>query len=99
MPSDAFCWARAARALWRLESETISTNPSPNAGGGMRKMTLFSASAAAKFGCAKTQPGIRASLDREEIVHAAIGRPVWIEDKARLADRTIRGHEGRDHVG
>jgi hypothetical protein len=57
MPNDAFCWAWAAKSLWRDWSERPSANPSPNVGGGIRKVTLFSATAAPKFGCAKTQPG------------------------------------------
>jgi hypothetical protein len=57
MPSDAFCCAWALNAFRRDWSEIPSTNPSPNVFIGMRKITLFAASSAAKFGCAKTQPG------------------------------------------
>jgi len=57
MPSDPFCCAWAAKAFWRDRSEMPSTNPSPNVGVGIRKMTLFAATCAAKLGCAKTQPG------------------------------------------
>jgi hypothetical protein len=57
MPSEAFCCAWALNAFWRDRSGRPSTNPSPNVLIGMRKMTLLLASSAAKFGCAKTQPG------------------------------------------
>src|SRR6266849_4067675 len=57
MPNDLLCCALAAKAAWRPESGTASTNPRPNVGVGMRKMALFAATAAAKFGCWMLQPG------------------------------------------
>src|SRR5258708_21291178 len=47
----AFLLARIA------ESGMASINPLPKTGVGMRKMTLLAWSAAAKFGCARVQPG------------------------------------------
>src|SRR6266404_1659228 len=57
MPNDLLCCALAVNVAWRPESGTASTNPAPNTGVGMRKMTLFAATAAAKFGCVMLQPG------------------------------------------
>src|SRR5712671_3684140 len=57
MPNDLLCCELAAKVAWRPESGTASTNPRPNVGVGMRKMTLFAESAAAKFGCVMLQPG------------------------------------------
>jgi hypothetical protein len=41
---------------------------------------------------------VRAPLNREEIVHAAIRCSVGIQYEPRLPNRTIRGDEGRDHI-
>src|SRR5262249_19993877 len=60
MPNDPLRCAPAAKVACRPESGTASTSPSPNVGEGIRKMTLFAVTAAAKFGCAMLQPGASA---------------------------------------
>ena len=57
IPNCDFKKPFAAKFVWRARSDTFSTNPRPKVGVGMRKMTLFAASSAAKFGCAILQPG------------------------------------------
>src|SRR5215831_2929132 len=57
IPSDARALAVALRLSIKAWSGVASTSPSPNIGVGMRKITLFCASAAAKFGWARLQPG------------------------------------------
>src|SRR5262249_54461727 len=50
-PSDSFCCEFAVKAACRPASETASTRPRPKVGVGIRKPTLFAATAATKSGC------------------------------------------------
>src|SRR5215475_2078555 len=99
MPNDLLCCAWAAKAFWRDRSERPSTNPSPNCIYRYAENDVVAGDLSGKVRLREDATRrVRAPLNREEIVHAAIRRSVGVQYEPRLPNRTIRGDEGRDHI-